>query len=502
MSNTIRVLPEDEHNALLVANVAPSNWPAITPSGRYNLVVIGGGPAGLVAALGASGMGAKVALIEKGLLGGDCLNHGCVPSKAVIRAGHAAHAVRDAERFGVSAGDITVDFAKAMRRMRTIRADISHHDSAERLAKEGVDVFLGAASFTGPTTIEVNGTELSFARCLIATGASAFVPPIPGVHEAGVRTNETLFELTELPRRLTVVGAGVIGSEMAQSFARLGSEVTLVDLSERVLPREEPEASALVAKQFEADGVTLALGAKVLRFELDGDDRVTVIDRGQGEERIPADEVLLAVGRKANTGGMNLAAAGVTTHRSGIEVDDHLRTHNSKIFACGDVASAFQFTHAADHQARIVIRNALFFGRAKASDLVIPWSTFTSPEVAHVGITYDKAEERNDLTAYTVSMGETDRGRTDGELDGYCRVYADKNGRIHGATVVSDTAGELLAEITLAMTHGLTLKHIASTIHPYPTRSEVVFKVASAYNRTRLTPTFKGLAETLMRWTR
>lgn len=496
--SSVQVLPDDEHNRVLLANVHPEDWPLINPEGRYNLVVIGAGPAGLVAALGAAGLGAKVALIEKHLLGGDCLNLGCVPSKAVIRAAHAAHAVKAGAEFGVHAGDVTVDFGLAMGRMRKIRADISHHDSAERMKREGIDVFIGAGKFTGSNTVEVNGVSLEFSRAVIATGARAMVPPIPGLRETGVRTNETLFELTELPPRLIVIGAGPIGGEMAQSFARLGSKVTLIDMADRVLPREEPDASAIVQAQFVEDGVQLALGATVLRFEMDGEDRVTVVDRGNGEERYAADEILLAIGRQANLENLGLKAAGVNVHKRGIEVNDYLQTSNGAIYACGDVASEYQFTHSADHMARIVIRNALFFGRAKASKLVIPWATYTSPEVSHVGISHAEAAKRSDLTAFTVSIGETDRGRADGETEGYCRIYADRKGKIYGATIVAEHAGDLLAEVTLAMTHGLTLGKIASTIHPYPTQSEVIFKVASEWNRTRLTPSVKGWMKWLL----
>ncbi len=492
------LLPDDAANRALVAAVHPADWVAPTPADRYNLVVIGGGPAGLVAAFGAAGMGAKVALVERHLLGGDCLNLGCVPSKALIAVGHAAQAVRDAARLGVSTGPVAVDFAAAMARMRKIRAGIAPHDSAARLAEAGIDVFLGSAAFTGSDTVQVGASSLRFARCCIATGARAALPPIPGLEAVGALTNEGIFSLTERPDRLTVVGAGVIGCELAQAFARMGCAVTLIDQSDRVLPREEPEASALVQARLQADGVRLYLGAQISGFAREGDVRVTVLADGS---RILGDQLLVATGRLPNL-DLDLEKAGVAYTRAGITVDDQLRTSNRRIYAAGDVIGQAQFTHAADHQARIVLRNALFFGRARVSGLVIPRVTFTSPEVAAVGLSAEDAARNPNLTTYSVGMVETDRGRTDGENEGYCRVFADSKGRIHGAVIVAAQAGELLSPLTLAMTQGVTLGQIAGTIHPYPTRSELIFRVASAWNRTRLTPTALSLMTRLLAWRR
>ncbi len=491
------------HDDRLRADVAPADWVWPSPAPRYNLVVIGGGPAGLVAAFGAAGVGARVALVERGMLGGDCLNTGCIPSKALIRVGRAAHAARDGERFGVAAENVSVDFTTAMERMRKTRADIGPHDSAARLAAAGVDVFLGSAEFASRNSVTVSGTEgrtatLRFSKALIATGARAFVPPIPGLPDVGVRTNETIFALQDLPERLTVVGAGVIGCELAQTFSRMGSAVTLLDMGARVLQREEPDASALVAQQLRADGVDVRLGVAIERFERSDQGRVAVLTDGT---RVVGDEILLSGGRRPNV-DLGLDAAGVAHTAQGVTVDRQLRTSNPDVFAAGDVIGRAGFTHAADHHARLALRNALFFGTSDVDDLVIPRVTYTHPEVAAVGLTGPEAEALPGIRAFTVPMSETDRGQTDGDAAGYCRVYADRKGIIKGATIVGELAGELLAPVTLAMTHGITLVQIASTVHPYPTRSEVVFKVASAYNKTRFTPTAQKLSRKLMDWRR
>jgi len=487
----------------LVAAVHPADWLAPTPAPRYNLVVIGGGPAGLVAALGAIGLGARVALVERHLLGGDCLNFGCVPSKALLQSARAVRRLRDAAALGVHLdGTVRVDFGAVMERMRAVRADLAHHDSAARLADAGIDVFLGDGHFLGPDTVGVGEHRLRFARALIATGARAARPPIPGLDQVDVLTNETIFELTELPQRLVVIGAGPIGAELAQAFALLGSTVTLVDRGARVLPREEPEASALVQDALIADGVELLLDAQIEGLTLaNGQKRVAV--RVSGAVRhVDCDAVLLAAGRQPNVEGLDLETAGVAFTARGVQVNDHLQTTQPNIYACGDVASAFQFTHAADFQARIVLQNALFFGRKRVSSLVIPWVTYTSPEVAHVGMSTEAAQARADLTPFTVPLADVDRARADGDIVGYARVFADKRGRIHSATIVTEDAGELLAELTLAMTHGLSLGAIASTLHPYPTRSELLFKVASAYNRTRLPARVLGWFKRLLAWRR
>ncbi len=504
---SVLVQPLDVHNQTLVDNVHPADWTNPTPDGRYNLVVIGAGTAGLVTAAGAAGLGARVALIERGLMGGDCLNVGCVPSKAIIRAARAAAAVRDAGQFGVRVGqDWHVDFPAVMERMRKLRAGISPHDSARRFQNLGVDVFLGSAKFVGDGQVEVGGQTLEFKRAVIATGARAAQLPIPGISEVGVLTNETVFSLTELPRRLTVIGGGPIGSELAQAFACFGSHVTQIEKGPHILSREDSDAAEIVQAAMQRDGVHIMLHAKTVRFEQRDGDKITVYQASDGQQQeVASDEILIGVGRAPNVDGLGLEQVGVKFDaRTGIEVNDHLQSTNPRIYAAGDVASRFQFTHAADFMARIVVQNTLFKGRAKASSLVIPWSTYTSPELAHVGLSAQQAAEQGiDIDTYTQPLAEVDRAILDGSTEGFARVHVRKGtDKIVGATIVAEHAGDLISELSLAMTNNLGLKKIGSTIHPYPTQSEAIRRLGDQYNRTRLTPLVKKTFDRWLAWTR
>lgn len=497
--------PLDEHNEALLNAVHPTDWKNPTPSGRYNMVVIGGGSAGLVTAAGAAGMGAKVALIERRFLGGDCLNFGCVPSKALIRAARAVADVRDSGPLGVRVGEEpTVDFGEIMERMRRLRAQIAPHDSAERFRSLGIDVFIGEANFTGHDTIEVGGQTLQFARACIATGARPVTPPIPGLAEAGFLNNENVFSLTELPRRMAVLGSGPIGCELAQSFARFGSSVTLIEMAPQILPREDRDAAEFVIRSMREDGIEFKLGTSLQRVEQSESGKGLILKTDEGEQRLEVDEILVGIGRAPNVEGMGLEAAGVQFDvRTGVEVSPGLRTTNPRIYAAGDVCSKYKFTHAADAMARIVIQNALFFGRAKACDLVMPWCTFTDPEVAHVGLYENDAQEKGiETETISIELGSVDRAILDGE-EGLLKVHLKKGtDKILGATLVSRHAGETISEITTAMTHGLGLRKLSSVIHPYPTQAEVIKRAADAYNRTRLTPTVKKLFERVLAWRR
>ena len=500
------VEPLDEYNRELIANVHPPDWVNPEPAPRYHLVVIGAGTAGLVSAKGAAGLGARVALIERHLMGGDCLNVGCVPSKGIIRASRAWQDAREvAGRFGGPRvpGDAPADFGAAMARMRKLRARISDVDSAEGARKAGVDVFLGDGRFVAPDAIEVGGKRLRFRRAVIATGGRAAEPSIPGLAEAGFRTNETIFNLTELPGRLVVIGGGPIGCEMSQSFARFGSRVTHLVQEGHVLPREDADAAEIVQKAMIADGVQFEFGMKVVEVRRRGAEKIVVIEREGKRQEIPADEILLAVGRAPNVEGLGLEAAGVRYGRRGVEVDDHLRTSNKNVYACGDVASRFQFTHLADAQARIVIQNALFFGRAKSSALTIPWCTYTTPEIAHVGMYEKDARDKGlEVESLTLHLKDVDRAILDGADEGFLRVHVQKGskeGKILGATLVAEHAGDMIGELCLAVTHGIGLDKIASVIHPYPTQGEVVKKAADTWRRGKLTPTVKKVFGTFFK---
>lgn len=507
MDESIQILPASGENLELQENVRPRDWVNPEPASCYNLVVIGAGTAGLVCAAGAASLGARVALVERHLLGGDCLNYGCVPSKGMIRSSRAVSDARRGNEFGFSCGDLArADFSAVMTRMQRIRAGLSPHDSARRFRDElGVDIFFGSGRFSGPDTIGVDGKHIRFKRAAICTGARAAAPPFPGIEEAGYLTNETVFSLTSLPRRLAVIGSGPIGCELAQAFARLGSEVTILERGNHILPREDRDASDIVKNVFIRDGVRLALETKTVAVARRGDEKIITAEHGGKEIEIVVDEILVGVGRAPNMEGLGLETAGIAFDPlQGVKVDEMLRTSNPRVYAAGDICFPYKFTHTADALARIVIANALFMGRQKSSVLVVPWCTYTDPEVAHVGMYEDEAREKGiPVTTLTIPMGEVDRAALDGETDGFARIHLKKGSdRILGATIVARHAGEMISEMTLAMTAGLGLSAIGRTIHPYPTQAEVLKKLADAYNRTRLTPFVQKTLAAWLKWQR
>ncbi len=505
--SAVEVLPDDAHNARLLAQAHPRDWHNPVPRNPYNLVVIGAGPAGLIAAAGAAGLGARVALVERHLMGGDCLNYGCVPSKALLRCATAWADVRNAAQYGVHyAGDLQVDFGAVMERLRRLRADLSANDAVQRFTDLGVDVFLGHGRFTGPRGLDVEGQALTFARAVIATGSHAGVPPIPGLAESGYLTNESIFALTERPEHLGIIGGGPIGCELAQAFQRLGSQVTLLEADTHLLPREDAEAAAIVHQALCRDGVQVVVGAKIATIETRGTRKsVRYTDAaGQPGEAV-VDTLLVAAGRVPNVEGLGLEEAGVRyDRRLGVQVDARLRTTNPYIFAAGDVCSRYQFTHAADALARLVLANALFMGRQKASALTIPWCTYTDPQIAHVGLTAAQAEAAGlAVTTFVQPLHDVDRAVLDGETEGFAKVHVKKGtGTIVGATIVARHAGEMIGLYTTLMTHRLGLGALTRVIQPYPTQAEAVRKTADAYNRTRLTPFVKNLMARWFAWQR
>lgn len=503
-----QVLAGDPHDDALVANVHPENWTNPEPAGRYNLVVLGAGTAGLVAAAGAAGLGARVALVERHLMGGDCLNVGCVPSKCLIRSSRVAGDLQVAEALGFAVPPgAHADFGAVMERLRKIRARISRHDSARRFRDElGVDVFLGAARFAGGDVVRVGERSLRFKRAVIATGARAAAPDVPGLAATGYLTNESVFTLTALPRRLAVIGGGPIGCELAQAFARLGSEVVVLHDSPHLLNREDEDAAAIVQATFVREKIHLVLDATVTGVVRRDGTRTVAYRTRQGDAgEVSVDEILVAAGRAPNVEDLGLDAVGVAWNaREGVQVDDRLRTTNPRIFAAGDVCMTHKFTHAADFAARTVIQNALFFGKKKLSALTIPWCTYTDPEVAHVGLHAHDAERLDvALDTFTVRLADVDRAVADGEEEGFVRIHVKKGSdEILGVTIVARHAGEMIGEATLAMVAKVGLGRLASVIHPYPTQAEAIRKAGDAYNRTRLTPTVKRLFSAFLRLTR
>lgn len=498
--------PLDRYNELLRSSVFPENYTPPKPQPRYNLVVIGAGTAGLVASSIGAGLGGKVALIERSAMGGDCLNVGCVPSKAIISSARVYSSIRQAGEYGVTVPDgAEVDFPKVMERMRRLRAEISPHDSVDRFTKLGIDVFLGQARFVDSETIEVNGTRLKFSKAIIATGARAAAPQIKGLDQVNYLTNETIFSLTELPKRLGVIGAGPIGAEMAQSFALFGSEVTLVTTQRGLLPKEDREAAQVVHDRMVKDGVRIVGGARELNIQSgpSGGAVLCYEDPDHGYQ-IEVDQLMVASGRAPNVEGLGLETVGVEYSASGVKIDDFFRTTHPKIYAAGDVCSSFQFTHAADFMARSVVRNALFKGRARHSALVIPWSTYTTPELAHIGLTPQEAEKRGiDIQTFTQPMSGVDRAILEGETEGFARAHVRKGSdEIVGATVVAQNAGDLISPLSLAMTNKIGLGKIANAIHPYPTQADAIRKLGDLYNKTRLTPTVAKLFKKWLDWTR
>ncbi|MGR8920042.1 MAG: FAD-dependent oxidoreductase [Gammaproteobacteria bacterium] len=481
------------------------------PAVERNVVVIGAGSAGLVASLIAAAVRAKVTLVEQDRMGGDCLNTGCVPSKALLRVARQVHDARAGAALGLPAAELAVDFPRVMQRVREVVAAIEPHDSVERYTALGVECVKGRARIVSPYEVEVGGQRLTTRSIVLATGARPLVPELPGLGDVGYLTSDSLWDLDHLPARLLVLGGGPIGCELAQAFARLGSRVTLVEMGERLLPREDPEVGELMAHVFAEDGIALRLHTRAMSFHRDGERRwlsareQTVGD--QADVEIEFDDVLLALGRTPNVGGFGLEELGVTlSERGTVEVNDQLQTALPNVFACGDVAGPYQFTHTASHQAWYAAVNALFgdLKRLTVDYRAIPWCTFTDPEVARVGLSEAEAREqglRVEVTTY--DLEGLDRAIADGAARGFVKVLTARGSdRILGATIVGAHAGELITEFTLAMKHHLGLRKLLATIHVYPTYSESAKFAAGAWRRAHASPLLLDWLERYHRWRR
>ncbi len=437
---------------------------------EYDIVIIGGGSGGLVVASAAAQLKAKVALVERDRLGGDCLWFGCVPSKSLIHASRIAYEVKNADRFGIYTETPKIDFAKAVNHVQKVIKTIEPHDSPERFRGLGVDVIFGDGKFTNPHTFEVNGRQLKARNFVISTGSRPAIPAIPGLKEAGFLTNEQVFSLQERPNSLAIVGGGPIGCELGQAFSRLGSTVTILESSDHILQKEDPEAAQVVQDQLEAEGIQIITNTRAERVEIIDGKKCVIA----GKHRIFADEILVSAGRVPNVESLNLEAAGVQVGKRGVTVNSKLQTTNSRIYACGDVIGGYQFTHVAGYEAVVVLTNALFFPVSQANYRVIPWATFTDPELARVGLTEKQARERYDKDVYVLKQpfSGVDRAQAEAATSGFGKIITRGNGEILGAHIVGPSAGELIHEVVLAMSNKLKVSALTG-IHVYPTLSEV-----------------------------
>ena len=465
------------------------------PAARYGLIAVGGGAAGLVAARAAAALGVRVALVERDVLGGTSLNTGSVPSKTLLRTARMYAEMQQAARYGARApAAVAIDALTAMQRLHQVRARLARPDSVRRLTDLGIEVFHGHARFIAGDRLTVNGAELTFDKAMIATGSRPDRPSLPGLDEAGYLTNESVFELTELPRRLLVIGGGPLGCELAQAFCRLGVRTTIAQQLPLFLPREERDAAQILSDAFARDGLEVRLNTRVVGVRVEGREKHLDLISDDYRSTVTVDQILAGTGRVPNVEELGLETAGVDHDaESGVRVDDFLRTSNPRIYAAGDVCLEHRFTHTAEASARIVVENALCGGRRRWSALTLPWCTFTDPEIAHVGLYVREARERDlPVKTFTVPMHDVDRAVTDAEDVGFVKIHVEERGdRILGATIVGRHAGEIINEITLAMVAGVGLGTLAQVIHPYPTQAAAIQQAAEAYLRTRPPPSQK-----------
>lgn len=462
-----------------------------------DLLAVGGGTAGLVSAAGAAYLGVSAAIVERKALGGDCLWTGCVPSKALLASSRLAHAMRHAGTLGLQGAAPRHAFGDVMARMRSARDTVAHHDDPERFRKMGVDVHFGAARFVGGDTVEVDGVgRIRSKRIVLATGALPVPPPVPGLQDAGYLDHHTVFETDTLPGRVAILGAGPIGLEFSQVFARLGSQVTVVEMLPRILPKEDRDMADALQAILEEEGIRFLLGRRASSVELRQGAKVVHTDAG---DTVEADEIFVATGRRPAIEGLELERAGVRTEEGAVVVDDRLRTSNPGVWAAGDVTGGMQFTHFADAMARTVVRNALVPGSSRLDDSNVPWVTYTDPELANIGLSQEEAEAQGGST-YTYAFDDLDRAIVEGRTRGRVKIHADGRGRILGASILGAHAGELLFPLVLARKQGLKLSDLADTIFPYPTMMEGVKRAADAYQRTRLEGVGGRLLRKVVSW--
>jgi len=486
----------------------PSNWKNSRPKpSRYDLVVIGGGTAGLVSAVGAAGLGARVALLERSFLGGDCLGTGCVPSKALLRSAKALIEIQSSSQLGILVTAATADFAEIMARMRRLRSELSHHDSAQRMASLGIDLYFGDARFSSPRSVQIGGETLPFKRCILATGARPAVPSVDGLNQIPFLTSDTIFQLTQLPKHLAILGGGPIGCELAQVFRALGAEVTILSRGSRLLEKEPPAAASILQTILQSQGIQILTGVSIASVKQTENDSLQI--HLQGEESpslLSASHLLTATGRKSNVEGLALDTANVDATNGSIRVNKFLQTTNPAIYAAGDCIGGPQFTHAADAMARTCIQNA-FFSWGWLGKKAFPWdhvprTTYTQPEIASIGLTVNMAQKRGiAIDSFTYQLQDLDRAKLDDAGAGFAEIHCKKGtSQIIGGTIVSPHAGELMGELGLAFQKKIPLSALSSTIHCYPTEAEILKRIGDQFNRTRLTPFVANLLRTIIQW--
>lgn len=464
---------------------------------RYDLIVIGSGSAGLTVASGAASFGARVALIEKEKMGGDCLNYGCVPTKALIRSASVAATARQGEKYGIKTASIEIDFASVMERMRRVIHKIAEYDSPERFRSMGVDVILGGAEFHNANEMRIGNHVISSKKTVIATGSRPAIPMIPGLAKTGFLTNIEALQLDELPKSLAIIGGGPIGIEFAQIYARLGVKVTVIQKSHRILPREDAEAVEVLQHSLIADGVQFLVNSHVIQVGKREMTKIVEVDHAGEQLEIPCEEILVATGRKPTIEIPGLQNIGVKVSKAGIVVNSHLATSVPHIYAAGDVKGGLLFTHVAGYEGKVVVRNTLFPFKQRVNYRVVPWTIYTDPELAHVGLTEKEANEQYaHVHVFTEPFHEVDRAVIDGQSEGFVKVITDKKGQILGAHVVGKHAGELIQELVFAMHHKLSIGKISEVIHAYPTKVEGLRKTADMYWKKRL---FEGRMASMLK---